>query len=129
MVLTAICNWQPFALILGKLRNWFVTETLQVMQLTAILITVFCLTVSAKTVSQTITFSGKNVELKKSSRWFANKQVLYVSCDKKLATKADRINVSAKDMPLEELLKIALASEDLTYSILNTRSQVRRRGE
>ncbi|MBV8252058.1 MAG: TonB-dependent receptor [Chitinophaga sp.] len=87
------------------------------MKLSAIIITVACLQVSAAGYSQHLTLSGKNLPLKKIFREI-NRQTGYEFLfQDELLDKAGRINIQAKDLPLEEVLKICLRDLPVHYTI------------
>src|SRR5690348_12236878 len=83
-------------------------QLLRVMKLTILLLFVGCLHVSARSYSQTVSFTGKNVRL----------QVFFTSIEKQtglsfffnyaLIEKAKPITLDVQDVPLEDALRNAL---------------------
>ncbi len=134
----ALCNRSAIALILGDGMNWFLTtstegrsgyaakrlsvvaKTLRVMQLTAILITVCCLSVTARTVSQTVTFKGKDIGLKTIFKTIENQTGYFILFDEEIINKEQVSNIDAKDMPLKDFLAKIMEEQPFSYSLLNT---------
>ncbi|WP_158618120.1 SusC/RagA family TonB-linked outer membrane protein [Chitinophaga lutea] len=87
------------------------------MKITTVFLFAVCMHVSAKTHSQTITFTGKEVPL---SKVFAvvKQQTGYVFFyNKGILRDGANINVQAKDQPLETFLRTVLQGQQLDYSI------------
>lgn len=83
-------------------RSRYLTKTLLVMKLTLILLLAALLNARASAVSQTITFSGKNVELKKiftAIKKQTGHVVFYNASDLNAATP---VSVSVQDMSLRD---------------------------
>lgn len=101
----------------ARWRRRFIDQILLVMKLTAILLTTFFLSVSAKVVSQNVTFSGERVPLK-TVLSAVEKQtgyaILYTSSA--LETSSP-VTVSAADVPLEDFLAELFKPLPLTYNV------------
>ncbi len=86
-------------------RRRYITKTVLVMKLTVILLTATFLNVSARCVSQNITFSGKDVPLE-SVFYSVKKQTGFVFMYKEAILKSSRpVSISAKNVPLEKFLQ------------------------
>lgn len=97
----------------------FLTKTLRVMKLTAIILLGFCLHLSAKTSSQTITYSGKDAELE-TVLVSVEKQTGFIALfEATTISSAKRVTISANNLPLDEFLNQLFADQPLTYSIKN----------
>jgi TonB-linked SusC/RagA family outer membrane protein len=107
------CRFVPFSWPIPR----FFTKTLRVMKLTALLLTVFALHVSAKVVSQTVSFSGHDVPLEKVFSTIEQQTGYVVFCDYALLKDARPVTMVAKDLPLEEFLMNVLKGQALDYSI------------
>ena len=113
MQINAICNRPAW------LRRRYITKTLLVMKLTSIFLLVACLQVSARSWSQTVSFSGKNVSLEKV---FASvkKQTGYVFFFNDVALKdATPVSVKVANMPLQEFMETVLKDQPLNFSFQN----------
>ena len=103
------------------------TKTLLVMKLTIILLTISLLQVSAKGLSQKISFSGKNVSIEKV---FAavESQTDYVFMYKETSLKIARpVTVHTKDIQLEAFLQSVFKDQLLTYKIIDKNILVSRK--
>ncbi|MBO9571734.1 MAG: SusC/RagA family TonB-linked outer membrane protein, partial [Chitinophagaceae bacterium] len=95
------------------------------MRLTAILLTAFCLQVSAKVSSQQITFTGRDVPLEEVFKTIRKQTGYFVVYNPKAIENASKISVSVSDMPLAEFLDTILDSQGLIYNITGTTITVR----
>src|SRR5687768_5958014 len=116
-MLNALCNRYVTALILGEGVNRFLTKTARVMQLTAILLTVCCLSVTAKTVSQSVTYSAKDVKLQDVFEVIERQTGFFVFFEEKKLENANLVSVDAEAMPLPEFLDQILEGQPFSYSI------------
>ncbi|WP_343702114.1 TonB-dependent receptor [Chitinophaga sp.] len=88
------------------------------MKLSAIILLVTCLQVSARSYAQSVTLSEKNISLEQLFR-FIEKQTGYVFFfDHKLIDKAPKVSVNFRKMPLEKALDESLKNQSLTYSLV-----------
>jgi TonB-dependent starch-binding outer membrane protein SusC len=123
----ALCNRSVFVFILGKDTSRFLTKTMRVMQLTAILLTICCLSVTARTVSQSVTYSGKDVRLETVFNVIKKQTGYFVVFEDELASKGKLVNVDVKDMPLTEFLDEILKEQPFTYSLKKTTITIARK--
>lgn len=94
-------------------------QTMKVMKLTFILLTAAFLHVSANTLSQTVTFSGKGVSLKKVFNTI-EKQTGYVFFyDASLLEVSKPVTLSLHNTPLEDALKATFNDQPLNWQIVN----------
>lgn len=111
MLKTAYCRWSAHG---GRCR---ITKTLLVMRLTISFFLAASLSVSAKGVSQNVTFSGKNVSLERVL-WAVERQTGYVFLYPENAlTVARPVTIEAKDKPLLQFLEALFERQPLRYSI------------
>lgn len=94
-------------------------RALRIMKLTAILLTITLLQVQAAGLSQTVTYSGNNVQLEKLFTVIKDQTgyMFLYTADVLKGTK--KINVHVKDASLEEVLNLALKDQQLGYHIAN----------
>lgn len=110
--------WLPAAnmpLFAKRARGF--TKTLLVMKLTVILLTAAFLNVSAKGLSQQVSFSGKNVSLEEIVS-VVKQQTGYLFLYRENAfADAKPVTVKASNMPLREFLDLVFQNQKLKYSI------------
>ena len=123
----ALCNRYAFAYILGEGTDRFLTKTMRVMQLTAIFLTVCCLSVTARTVSQTVTYKGDKVPLKTVFQAIEKQTGYFVLFNDELVSHSKPVSIVANQMPLVKFLNQILLNEFLTYSIQNTTITIERK--
>lgn len=111
MLKTAYCRWSPHE------RNRHFTKTLLVMRLTILFTVAACLSASAEGLSQSVTFSGKNVSLE-TALTAVERQTGYVFLytDNTLSV-ARPVTIQAKDKPLLQFLEELFARQPFRYSI------------
>lgn len=98
-------------------RNRNLTKTLLVMKLTILFLTAAFLNVYASGVSQTITLSGKNVELKKVFTAIKKQTGYVVFYNHSDLNGTSPVTLSVYDMPLRDFLDIMLKEQPLNYKI------------
>jgi TonB-linked SusC/RagA family outer membrane protein len=87
------------------------------MKLTVLFLTAFCLHVSARGVSQTITFSGKGVSLEKIFPVIEAQSGYVVFFNYNTLKDARPVSVAATRQPLQQFLKEILSGQSLVYEI------------
>ena len=97
------------------------------MRLTSFFLIAFCLHLSAKTHSQTISFSGKDVPLEKIFSEIERQTDYVVVWKYDLISQAKRVSIQAKDLPLKIFLQEVLKGQSLDYSIENQTIFIRRK--
>lgn len=101
-----------------SLREMY-NKTALVMKITFVLLTVFCLQLSANSFSQSVTFSGKEVSLKKVFR-AVEKQTGYVFFyDSELLPKISPITLELKNVSLNTFLDECVKNRPIDYTIVN----------
>ncbi|HSZ31947.1 MAG TPA: TonB-dependent receptor plug domain-containing protein, partial [Puia sp.] len=90
-----------------------------VLKLTAILLTVAMLHVSAKSISQTVSFSGSDVPLEKVFDAVKTQTGFVFFYDVDILKKSGPVTLHVKNIPLEDFLRQAFANSPLKYSIQN----------
>lgn len=98
----------------GKPKNCFL-----VMKLTAILITISLLQVRAEGLSQTLTISGKNMQLEKVFTVIKQQTGYVFLYTDDVIKDAKKVTLNVKDAQLEEVLKLAFKGQPLGYLIEN----------
>ena len=86
-----------------KARSWGIrlpAQMLRIMKLTGFLLIVVCLHLSARSVSQSVTFTGKEVQLRKVFGIIEKQTGYVVFGNRQLIAAAKPITVSVKNMPL-----------------------------
>lgn len=104
------------ALCKGRLLNGLLTKTVRVFKLTAFIMLCCCLHVSAGGISQTITYSGKNVPLKTIFAEIKKQTGHLVFYNRSFLKDAKPVTVSMKNEPLENFIKTVLSGQQLDYS-------------
>lgn len=97
----------------------FLNQTLLVMKLTLILIIAGLVNVQAKSFSQSVTFSGKNVGITKVFKAIELQTGYTVFANKDLLKNIKPVSLSVKDMPLKDFLAAALQDQPVGYEIHN----------
>jgi len=120
MQLTAIC------ILSGEARA-NLTKTLRVMQLTAVFLTFISLYVSAKSLSQNVTYSGRNVKLENVFQSIEKQTGYFVFYEDYLLSEAKPITIKSKDIPLEDFLRRLLADQPFTFYVEKTTVFIRKK--
>lgn len=99
------------------------------MKLTILLLTVAILHVSARGLSQTVSFSGKDVPLQKVFSAIKQQTGYTVFYDQTVLEKATPITINVKDQPIDQFMRNVLSGQALDYyiektTIVITRKQV-----
>lgn len=116
MNLTAYCKTgQCRTIIYNGLHSRLLTKTLMVMKLTAILMLVVCLQVSAGGYSQKVSLSVKNVSLEKVLKEIEKQSGYSFWYKTKLIKAAGKISLTLKDALLEDVLKKCFENQNLSY--------------
>jgi len=93
------------------------SQILKAMKLTFVFITAFLLHISAKSVSQNVTFSLKNVTIDKVFREIEKQTGFGFLYTKKMLSHSTRISLSVKNEPVTQVLQYCLSGQPLTYKI------------
>lgn len=101
------------------MRNPFTSQLLRVMRLTTFIIFVFSLHVTAKSVSQTITLTGKDIPLKTVFTEIEKQCGYLVLYNRDVINDKQRVSVEAKDELLVNFLDKTLKSHELDFVIEN----------
>lgn len=88
------------------------------MKLTAVVMLICCLHVSVRAVSQTITYSGKNVKLQQVFTAIEQQTGYTVAGDYGLLQKAPALNIEARNEPLQSFLDRILKKTNIGYTII-----------
>ena len=97
--------------------KWCSPQIVKVMKLTFLLLTVAFLHVNAKTAAQTVTYSGRDVPLKKVFSAIETQTGYVFFYDAALIRNAKKVTLEVKALPLNEVLDQCLKNQPLTYSI------------
>jgi TonB-linked SusC/RagA family outer membrane protein len=92
-------------------------QTLRIMKLTAILLTITLLHVRAEGISQTITISGNNIQLEKVFSVIKQQTGYLFLYTADVLKDTKKISLHVKDAPLEEVLNLALKDQQLGFHI------------
>lgn len=115
------CNRAP------GLWTRYVTKTLLVMRLTTIFLTVSILHVAARGMSQTVSFSGKDVPLKTVFTAIEKQTGYVVLYDAHLLQEAKSVTVDARQEGLQDFLHEVLKGQPLDFSIVKETIFIKRR--
>jgi TonB-dependent starch-binding outer membrane protein SusC len=94
-------------------------QTLRIMKLTAILLTLAFLHVRADGLSQTVTFSGKNIMLEKVFTVIKQQTGYMFFYTADVIGEAKKVSLRVKGATVEEVLNLALKGQPLSYHIEN----------
>jgi TonB-dependent starch-binding outer membrane protein SusC len=94
-----------------------VKQILLAMRITAAILLIFSLHVTAKSVSQTITLSGKDIPLKKVFAEIEKQSGYLIVSNKELVDDAKSISVNVQDYPLLQFLEETLSPHGLSFVI------------
>lgn len=118
MLLTAYCNRRASAFLKNRQRpHWFITKTLRVMKLTAMLLLICGLSVSATTSSQTITYSGKDVTMEKVFAAIEAQTGYVVVGSAKTIKSSARVTLQVSQMSLASFLELLRESKPFDFEI------------
>ncbi|TDX00899.1 TonB-dependent receptor [Dinghuibacter silviterrae] len=96
------------------------SKTLQIMNITAILLLAACLQATAmEGYSQKITISQKNVSLKTVFKTIEQQSDYQFFYKDKLLKQAKNVNVNVTNASIDEVLSVCLQGQSLTYSIID----------
>lgn len=98
-------------------KGWLSSKFFLIMRLTIVLLLVGCLQVSAKVSAQKITFNGQNVPLEKVFESIKKQSGYLFFYNYDLLQTAIPVNISVKDMPLEQAMTLLLKNQPFAYSI------------
>lgn len=101
------------------IRDLAKNKIFTVMKLTAIILLVGCLQVSAAGYSQKVTISRKNASLETVFKDIKKQTGYLFFYNAKILDAAHEVNVDLKDAPLTDALKETLRGQPFTYSIVN----------
>ncbi len=87
------------------------------MKLRSILLLISCILISASAISQSVTFSGKNIRLSDLLGVIKNQTGYLVFANKKQVDRARPITIEANQMPVKEFLTRILENSELEFSI------------
>ncbi len=93
------------------------TKMLRIMKITSLLLLAICLHVSASTFSQSITFSGRNVPMKKIFATIKQQTGYVVWGKSELLQNAGPVSASVQNMPLTSFLDLIMKDQLFTYKI------------
>lgn len=108
--------WQRVPVVM---TIWVPAQMSRIMRVTAFLLLVVCMQVSARTFSQTVTLSGHDIPLRQVFDAVEKQTGLVVFSNRDLLTLTKPVSVSVKNMPVQELLQLALRNQGLGYRIDN----------
>ncbi len=95
------------------------SQTIRVMKLTVILITITCLHLSAKVFSQRINLNEKNAAFSSIVKSIEKQSGYKFFYDNKLINPRIKLTVFLKNVPLEQALEQLLEDKSLTYTIVD----------
>ena len=108
-----------FLKILSVRSKQNLTKTLLIMKLTAILILMACLQVTAKSYSQKVTLSMRDAPLQKVFKEIRKQTGYNFLYPYELLEKAGKVDVRIYNAPLQDALQQCLQKTGLTYSIID----------
>ena len=85
------------------------------MRLTALLLAAAFLLVQVPGMSQSITFSGKEVAMKKVFQVIEQQTGYMISGDRSILTSAKSVSVSVENLPVQQFLDLVFRDQDISY--------------
>jgi len=95
-----------------------ITKTLRIMKFTAIFLFAVCLSAGARSYSQTVTISEKNAPLTKIFKQIKKQTGYSFLVTESQLSSAERVTLTVKDVPLEQVLNICFSNQPFNYSII-----------
>jgi len=95
----------------------FKTKTLRITRVLFFLFFICCMTASAKSISQTVTISGKDLPLKTIFSVIKKQTGYVVFGNSEMLSASKPVTLSVKDMPLEQFLKVIFRDQPFSYLI------------
>ncbi|WP_152269334.1 TonB-dependent receptor [Agriterribacter humi] len=112
----------------SHVRGWS-SKIVRVMQLTTVLLLGLCLQTTASGVSQTITYSGKDVSLEEVFAAIKQQTGYFVSYKASQIKKAKPVTIHGENMPLGQFLSRVLEKERLGFTIEVNTIFIKRKSE
>jgi TonB-linked SusC/RagA family outer membrane protein len=100
-----------------KKHSVVIKQLLQTMKLTSILILALCLHVSAKVVSQNVTYSGKNVSLQDVFLEVIKQTEYSIVYSEEMIRNAKPVSIEVVDVSMEEILALCLKNQPFKFII------------
>lgn len=120
MLKTAICRGGVLPLPCSQPKQRHsLTKILLVMKLTFVLLTVAFLSVNAKSFSQNVSFSGKNVVLEKVFNAIEKQTGYSFLYTEKIINAAKPVSIDASNVPLEQFLQDVFKDQPIGFEINN----------
>jgi TonB-linked SusC/RagA family outer membrane protein len=117
MLTNAYCHQAIHLFVQGIKRRRWLHQTLRIMQLTAVFLLALSLALHAKSDAQTITYSGKSVPLIKIFNQIKQQTGYFVVYNEAQLSKAKKVTVDAKDIPLQDFLNEVFKNAAFEYTI------------
>ncbi|AXY78419.1 SusC/RagA family TonB-linked outer membrane protein [Paraflavitalea soli] len=115
------------SLLCRKPRPATATKTMLMMKLTAVLLLVTFLQVSAKSIGQTISISQKNTSLEKVFKEIHRKTGYQFFYQDELLKQANKFSIHVKDASIEQVLEICFRDQPLRFVITENTITVKRK--
>lgn len=112
MQLNAVCQKR-------KLKLSFNAQTLRCMKITAFILLAICLHVSAATLAQTVTLNEHKAPLEKVINSIKQQTGYSFFYNQEWLRQAQPVDLSVKNQPLDEVLKICFKNQPFDYAIVN----------
>jgi TonB-dependent starch-binding outer membrane protein SusC len=112
-----IAQWTDLRLLNCLFRKY--RMAVRIMKLTAIILTVACLQLSANGITQTVTISVKDAPLFSVLKAIEKQTGFTFIVNSKLLQKAKPVSVTANNLPLQQVLDICFKEQPLTYRIID----------
>ena len=129
MKIFAFCNRRVIALFRMAHVSRFVTQTWMVMRLTFMLLTAFCMQVSAKSWSQSITLKGNEVTLEHVFYEVQKQTGYFVIYDAEILKISKPVTVHCVAVPVGKFMEDILKDQPLTFFLRKTTIVIERTKE
>ncbi|MFT3826613.1 MAG: TonB-dependent receptor [Chitinophagaceae bacterium] len=101
----------------GQVMRKLLTKTLRIMKLSALLIFAFCMHVSAKSISQTVTYSGEDIPLVKVFKAIKKQTGFVFFYRTEDLAGSVPVSVNLSNVPLTVALQVVLKSQPVDFDI------------
>lgn len=92
-------------------------QILRIMQISSLLMLAFCLSLSAKSISQNVTFTGKNIPLERVFTAIEKQTGYLVVYDQQMLRQAKSVTVNVRQQPLMAFMKNLLDGQPYGFTI------------
>jgi TonB-linked SusC/RagA family outer membrane protein len=114
----------------NRLQSWGLTKKLlRIMKITAFILLIACMQVSAKGRAQTVTISVANTSIEKVFQEVKKQTGYDFFYEENVLQGANTVSLNATKIPLEEALRLCFKNQQLTYTIIEKTVVVKKKND